>query len=75
MIKNIMCYAEPKTGHEAEYYKAMIDRHNASMEMLKMGLLARIFQPFRYNRVFNRWADAVDRMKEHGQDRVEYIGK
>ena len=61
-------WAEPKPGHEAQYRQAIIDRHEASLEMLSIGWLGRLFQWRRYNAIFDRWGDAVDRMKIHGRD-------
>ena len=66
-------WGEPMPGHEAEYRQAMIDRHKASLEMLSLGLLGRLFQWRRYNAIFNRWADAVGRMKIHGRDIVHTL--
>lgn len=61
-------WAEPKPGHEAEYRQAMIDRHDASLEMLSVGWLGRMFFSRRYRDASDRWSDAVNRMKVHGQD-------
>lgn len=63
-------WADPKPGHEAEYLRATIDRFDASHDMLAVGWLGRIFFMRRYREAEARWADAMDRIKVHGQDRV-----
>lgn len=70
MLHVVTKWGEPKPGHEDEFWRALIDRQEASIDMLKVGLLGRLFQRGRYRTAYARWGDALDRMKIHGRDTV-----
>jgi hypothetical protein len=62
-------WAEPKPGCEDRYYIAMRHRYIASCLLMRVPS----WRPWLYRRVFRLWADAVNRMKIYGQDRVQHV--
>ena len=66
-------WGDPKPGFEWEYGLAWRHRHLASVMLLKVSRSWWLgFRPSVYRRAFRLWAEAVDRTKQYGQDRLTY---
>lgn len=68
-VRNIS--AEPRPGHEFQYWLAWKHRHIASQWSLR--LMRRSWNPFLWKKIRQAdrmWGHAVDRVHRHGQDVV-----
>lgn len=67
----IHMWAEPKAGHEVQYrlaWKRRVFYEHWARKLSRNPLLM-----FRVNRLWDRWGEAVDAIKEHGQNVEEHF--